>query len=259
MDFGRPLKCVHNQERVVHFVSKNVLIIGASGDIGIAISKQLAKEGHQLLLHYHANSAVMDQLWEELEEGQLLQIIQADLTNKAGIDKLLSALVFAVDAIVFANGRAEYGLFQDMSEQTMDEMLSLHVKAPWMITKHLLPPMIKKQSGKIIFITSIWGEHGASHEVLYSSVKGAQNSFVKALAKETASSGVSVHAISPGFIDTKMNTNLSQDERQEIYNTIPLKRPGSVSEVSEVVRLLLDSNVRYLNGQIIPVTGGWLV
>src|SRR5699024_11754947 len=83
-----------------------------------------------------------------------------------------------------------------------------HVRAPWIITQAFLPSMIKEKSGKIIFITSIWGDIGASNEVIYSSVKGAQNSFVRALAKEIGQSGDSVNAVSPGCIDTKMNKHL---------------------------------------------------
>src|SRR5699024_7108209 len=108
--------------------------------------------------------------------------IQANLNESAGINKLLTELVYPVDYIIFASGSALYGIFQETTENTMDEMLSLHVKAPWMITQHLLPSMIKERGGKIVFITSIWGSIGASYEVIYSAVKGAQNSFVKALA-----------------------------------------------------------------------------
>ena len=213
-------------------MAKNILIIGASGDIGIEIAKQVSNKGHQLILHYHANRKVLEKLSEKLKDEQLLQIIQADLSKQVGIEKLLAALVFPVDAIIFASGKATFGLFQDMKEEKMDEMLNLHVKALWMITKQLLPSMIKKQAGKIIMITSIWGEVGASNEVLYSTVKGAQNSFVKALSKETSSSGITVNAISPGFIETKMNAGLSLVEREEIFSTIPLKRPGKSLEVA---------------------------
>lgn len=238
---------------------KNVLVIGASGDIGAAITKRLAKEGCHLLLHYHSNRAVLDELWDEVEDEQILQVIQADLSNQEGINQLLNALVFGVDSIIFASGRAAFGLFQDMSDNYINEMLYLHVKAPLLITKQLLPGLIRNKSGHIIFITSIWGEIGASNEVLYSTVKGAQNSFVKALAKETAASGLSVNAISPGFIDTKMNALLSTEERSAIYQDIPLKRAGTPIEVANTVMYLLSATPGYLNGQIIQVSGGWTI
>lgn len=240
-------------------MGKNVLIIGASGDIGAAIARRIAREGHHLLLHYHTNRISIDKLGAELTEGQLLQLIQADLSNDEGVDKFLAALVFRVDVVIFAGGKATFGLFQDMSQDNMNVMLNLHVKAPWMITKQLLPSMIKRKSGKIILITSIWGEVGASYEVLYSTVKGAQNSFVKALSKEIASTGVAVSAVSPGFIETKMNASLTSDEVAEINRGISLKRSGVPSEVASAVHYLVHSKGSYLNGQIISVTGGWFV
>jgi len=238
-------------------MGKNVLIIGASGDIGIAIAERLAMEGHQLLLHYNQQKKVIDQLMVKLDHECILTTIQADLCGEIGIQKLLAELVYPVDYIVFASGPAYYGLFQETSEKTMDEMLSLHVKSPWMITRHLLPPMIQKKAGKIVFITSIWGDIGASHEVVYSAVKGAQNSFVKALAKEVAPSGISINAVSPGFIDTKMNRHLIKEEKETIISEIPMNRAGTASEIAHTVSFLLDNKSSYIQGEIIGVNGGW--
>ncbi len=238
---------------------KNVLVIGASGDIGAAITKRLAQEGYHLILHYYSNRAAIDALWNDETEQQILQLIQADLSNQEGIEQLLASLVFNVDSIIFASGRAAYGLFQEMDEGTINEMLYLHVKAPLLITKQILPELIRKNSGHIIFITSIWGEIGASNEVLYSTVKGAQNSFVKALAKEIGLTDICVNAISPGFIDTKMNALLSIEEKNAIYEKIPLKRAGTPHEIAETVIFSLDAASSYMNGQIIQISGGWMI
>src|SRR5690625_1301390 len=107
-------------------MGKNVLIIGASGDIGIAIAERLAMDGYQLLLHYNQQKKVIDQLMFKLDHECVLTTIQADLCGEIGIQKLLAELVYPVDYIVFASGSAYYGLFQETSEKTMDEMLSLH-------------------------------------------------------------------------------------------------------------------------------------
>lgn len=238
-------------------MGKNVLIIGASGDIGIAIAERLAMEGYQLLLHYNQQKKVIDRLRTTLEKECILAIMQADLGGQTGTQKLLEELVYPVDYIVFASGSAYYGIFQETPEKTMDEMLSLHVKSPWMITRHLLPSMIRKKTGKIVFITSIWGDVGASYEVLYSAVKGAQNSFVKALAKEVAPSGISINAVSPGFIDTKMNRHLIQEEKNAIISEIPMNRAGTTDEIAHTVSFLLDRNSSYIQGEIIGVNGGW--
>ncbi|PAV30065.1 3-ketoacyl-ACP reductase [Virgibacillus profundi] len=238
-------------------MGKNVLIIGASGDIGVAIASRLAEDGYQLLLHYNKNREMIDKFRNKINNDCVLTVIQADLRIETETKRLLTELVFPVDYIIFASGTAHFGLFQDTSEQIMDEMLALHVKAPWMITKHLLPSMIRQQFGKIVFITSIWGEQGASNEVIYSSVKGAQNSFVKALAKEVAPSGIAVNAVSPGFIETKMNNNLTNEEKKELYNEIPMNRAGKPSEVAGIVHFLLEDNSSYIQGEIINMTGGW--
>ncbi|GAB3066942.1 elongation factor P 5-aminopentanone reductase [Virgibacillus ainsalahensis] len=238
-------------------MGKNVLIIGASGEIGNAIAEHLAKEGYQLLLHYNKNRRMIDQLRAKTPEESVLSVMQADLRNETETKRFLTQLVFPIDHIIFASGTAQHGLFQDTKEETMDDMLMLHVKMPWLVTKHLLPSMIQKNAGKIIFITSIWGDVGASNEVVYSSVKGAQNTFVKALAKEVGPSGISVNAVSPGFIETKMNQHLSKEEKAEIISDIPMQRAGQSEEIAHVVKFLLDKKSNYIHGEILSVTGGW--
>ena len=238
-------------------MGRNVLIIGASGDIGVAIAEQLAMEDYQLILHYHKNKDSLERLKQRINEENILMEIGADLSSEIEVNKLLDQLIYPIDAIIFASGTAHYGLFQDLSVDEMNSMLALHVTAPLTITKKLLVPMIQKQAGKIIFITSIWGSIGASHEVIYSTVKGAQNSFVKSLAKEVAPSGIMVNGVSPGFIDTKMNHHLLEEEKQALISDIPVNRSGTPNDVAHTVRFLLDERSSYIQGEIIQVSGGW--
>lgn len=238
-------------------MGKNVLLIGASGDIGSAIARNLAAEGFQLLLHFNQNRRVLETVKQEIPPEAVLAEIQADLRDEQDVEKLLGQLVYTVDAAIFASGKASIGLFQDATESVMDEMIALHIKAPWKICNRLLPEMIKRKSGKIIIITSIWGDVGASNEVIYSSVKGSQNSFVKALAKETALSGVAVNAVSPGFINTKMNRQLLSEEKELITNEIPANRAGKPEEVANAVSYLMSDKSGYIHGEILNVNGGW--
>lgn len=233
---------------------KRVLLIGASGDIGLAIGEELLRKDYELILHYHLNKAAVAQL---AEHKNIVAVYQANLADMTSIKKFLAELDFRVDAVVFASGKAHFGLFQDTQAETLENMLTLHVKAPWLITQHILPNMIKQKDGRIIFISSIWGTVGASYEVLYSTVKGAQNSMAKALAKEVAPSGISVNAISPGFIDTKMNDFLTESEKQDIIADIPMNRAGTVEEVAHAVSFLMDEKAKYIQGEIIHITGGW--
>lgn len=240
-------------------MGKNVLIFGASGDIGSEIAVHLGNLGYSLVLHYHQNRDKINEIYERLENPtSILGYFQADLTKFTEITRCLDEIWYPVDAIIFASGHSYTGIFQEMPVKEMDDLLSVHVKAPWMICKHLLPQMIQRKSGHIIFITSIWGDYGASNEVVYSSVKGAQSSFVKALAKEVGPSGISVNGISPGFIETKMNKQFTKEERLNIYSEIPLNRGGFPSEIAFTVQFLLDKRSQYIQGEIIRINGAWI-
>lgn len=235
----------------------NILLIGASGDIGAAIACELDAAGYSLMLHYNQNAERMTELRRRLNPESILLELKADLRVEENVQALLAQLVFPVHHIVFASGAADYGLFQDVTYERMEEMLNLHVKSPWMITRHLLPSMVHNHTGNIIFITSIWGSTGASNEVIYSSVKGAQNSFVKALSREVGPSGIRVNAVSPGYIYTKMNAHLSDMESSLLAEEIPLGRPGKAEDVANAVAFLLDEKSSYIHGEILNVDGGW--
>ncbi|HLR65250.1 MAG TPA: SDR family oxidoreductase [Pseudogracilibacillus sp.] len=238
---------------------RNILVIGASGDIGKAIVKQMAEaDDHaSFILHYNQNKGAIHECVQSLRDDAVLQVIQADLTTQEGAASLIEQIHFPVHAVIFVSGMAYHGLFQEMEEDVMDKMMHLHVKAPWLITQHVLGHMIKEQAGKIIFITSIWGSTGASNEVIYSAVKGAQNSFVKALGKELAPNGIRVNAVSPGFIETKMNDTIEDEDKKQIMTDIPAQRAGLPEEVAHAVQFLLDDRSNYIVGEIIQVSGGW--
>ncbi|GAB2548233.1 elongation factor P 5-aminopentanone reductase [Gracilibacillus alcaliphilus] len=238
-------------------MEKKILITGASGEIGQAIAKDLAKAGHSLVLHYHKNQTDMDRLTKQIPADQCLQVIQADLSTPEGLQQFLSVCPPDIDYYIHTSGQSVVGLFQDMPDQQMDELLHLHIKAPWRITQHLIPSMIRQQSGRIVVISSIWGEVGASCEVAYSTVKGAQNTFVKALAKELGPSQIYVNGVSPGLIDTKMNQHLDQQERDALIEEIALQRIGLPEDVARAVCFLCEEQTRYIQGELIKVDGGW--
>ncbi|MBM7552684.1 elongation factor P 5-aminopentanone reductase [Thalassobacillus pellis] len=238
-------------------MTANVLVIGASGDIGKAIVRQLIKDGKRVLLQYFHNRKAVNDLQTEISNEQWLGAIQADLTTSAGITGFIGELFIQIDAVVFAGGASVYGLFQDMDEEVMDRLYHLHVKTPWLVTRHLLPGMIQRKGGHILVISSVWGSVGASMEVLYSSVKGAQDSFVKALAKEAATSNVSVNGIGPGYIETKMNNIFNEEEKAAIIESIPSGRPGLPEEIAALASFLMSEKASYIRGEIIKIDGAW--
>ncbi|WP_350308631.1 elongation factor P 5-aminopentanone reductase [Gracilibacillus phocaeensis] len=238
-------------------IKKTTLITGASGDIGKEIALQLASEGHQLWLHYHQNHAAIEKLKQQLTAEQVLGIIQADLSTPVGLDTFVQECPENISHYIHTSGQSYVGLFQDMSDAQMDQMLQLHVKAPWKIAQQLIPSMIQAKHGRIVLISSIWGEIGASCEVAYSSVKGAQNSFVKALAKELGPSQIYVNGVCPGLINTKMNHHLTEKDKQTLQEEIPLQRTGLPQDVAGAVGFLCQESTRYIQGEQIRVDGGW--
>ncbi|MDQ0217009.1 SDR family oxidoreductase [Peribacillus cavernae] len=233
------------------------LITGASGGIGRAIALKLAQEKYSLYLHYNRNEKAIDQLLSELSPFDIELIpIQADLGEKDGYKKL-SENIFSLAAIVLNSGNSYYGLITDMDEAIVDQMVQLHVTSPFLLTKELLPKLKFQENSAIVAVTSIWGETGASFEVLYSMVKGGQNAFIKALSKELSLSGIRVNGVSPGAISTVMLESFSEDELELIKADIPMGRVGVPEEVADAVAYLLSDKASYITGQILGVNGGW--
>ncbi|QOY34537.1 elongation factor P 5-aminopentanone reductase [Anaerobacillus isosaccharinicus] len=235
---------------------KYALITGASGGIGREIAIALAKEGYCLYLHYHTNEQSIDDLREHLASTQTWKI-KANLAAKTGVSKILEAIPTSIDVLVLNSGNSYVGLMTDMEDTQVEEMIQLHLTSPFLLTKALLPLMVQKKAGNIVAVSSIWGVTGASCEVLYSTLKGGLNTFVKALAKEVAPSGIRVNGVAPGAIATKMMGNFSDDEIESLCDEIPMGRLGEPKEVAALIAFLISNQAPYLNGQIININGAW--
>lgn len=236
---------------------KRCLIIGASGAIGRATTVKLVEKGWSVGVHYFSNANGINQLKTKTPIDQWLGEYQGDLSSGEGIQAFLYDLNDDWDAVVFCGGQAWTGLFQDMSVSEMNQLYSVHVQATWRITQKVLPGMITQKKGHIVIVSSIFGEEGASTEVVYSSVKGAQLSFVKGLAKEVAPSGIHVNAVTPGWIESDMNAHLTEEDAHLLAEDIPIGRAGQPEEVASVIRFLLSEEASYITGETIKVNGGW--
>ncbi|MFC7392609.1 elongation factor P 5-aminopentanone reductase [Scopulibacillus cellulosilyticus] len=236
------------------------LITGASGGIGQAASKRLADDGYSLYLHYNEGRENIDTLVNELSykyPDQQFTAVQADLTTKSGVKLLIEQIADPVDCVVYNSGKSLISLITEVPESDLDSFIQLHMASPFQLIQHLLPDMISNRHGKIIFVTSIWGLTGSSMEVLYSMVKGGQNSFVKALAKEVAPSGISVNAVAPGAVDTKMMGDFSEEEIEYIKQGIPMGRLGRPEEIADLIGYLASTKSDYINGQVVSINGAW--
>ena len=144
----------------------------------------------------------------------------------------------------------------DMSYQEWREVIDTNLNACFLTCRYAVPEMVRRQSGKIINISSVWGNVGASMEVAYSASKGGLNAFTRALAKELGPSNIQVNAIACGVIDTEMNSCFDEAEMEALIQEIPADRMGRPDEVAELVKMLCTGNA-YLTGQIITLDGGW--
>lgn len=240
-------------------MKKFVLITGASGGIGRAIAIKLAAEGYSLYLHYHQNEVAIQELLTQLKEfpGEFIPI-QANLAEPDGY-KQVTSNIFAIDAIIHNSGTSHYGLLVDLDEYDLDQLMTLHLRAPMLLTKELLPKMLTKRAGNIVVVSSIWGQTGAACEVAYSTVKGGQLAFVKALSKEVALNGIRVNAVAPGAIQTDMLQHFNENELEMIKADIPVGRLGTPENVSEAISFLLSEKAVYITGQTLSINGGWYI
>lgn len=237
-------------------MKKFALVMGASGEIGESISRTLAASGWSLYLHWNANppSELASSLREAHPQLEFMQV-HADF-SESGAAEHLAKQIFDVSCIVIANGHALTKLLVDTDDSEMEKLWRVHVQNPVSAIRLLSPVFQRHPRSYIIFISSIWGEKGASMETIYSSVKGAQLAFVKAYAKEMAYSGTRVNAVAPGFIMTKMNGALSHEELEFVRDDIPLGI-GSTQDVAFAVDFLASGKADYITGQTLNVNGGW--
>ncbi|PEZ05455.1 3-ketoacyl-ACP reductase [Bacillus sp. AFS018417] len=235
-------------------MKKYALVTGGSGGIGSAVVRRLVKDGYTVYVHYNRSEKKILELQLELEG---IIPVQANLSEVDSAERLWSQIHHQIDTVVYAAGKSIFGLTTDITDKQLNEMVELQVKNVYKLISFVLPSMIRNRSGNIVIISSIWGQIGASCEVLYSMVKGAQNSYVKALAKEVALSGVRVNAVAPGAIETEMLREFSDEEKQDIAEEIPLGRLGMAEEVANTVAFIVSPQASYITGQIIGVNGGW--
>lgn len=243
-------------------LNKTVLITGASGEIGSAIALMLAKNNYNLILQYNENQENINRIKEEsLEFNINVNVIQADLAQETGLNKLFSeinSLHLRPTILINNAGISAYGLIQDVSYNDYLKVVNTNLTSTFFCSQQVLTYMLKERFGRIINISSVWGNVGAANEVLYSTTKGAINTFTKALAKELAPSGITVNAIAPGIVMSKMMANFSEDEINALLMEMPMNRFAMPEEIAQAVLYLIDPSSSYVTGQILTIDGGWI-
>lgn len=240
-------------------MNKTVLVTGSSRGIGRAISLEFAKRGYRICINSNKSKL-------ELEETRLslskitpsVMAISGDVSDYDFCKDMVSKIdekFGGVDVLINNAAISHIGLFSELTRENWDLIINTNLNSVFNLSSLVIPYMLKNKSGKILNISSIWGCVGASMEVAYSTSKGAVNTFTKALAKELAPSNIQVNAIACGFIDTEMNSTLSDEDTKLFISEIPSLRAGTVEEVAKLAYFISNDNT-YLTGQIIPLDGG---
>ena len=235
-------------------MNRVVLVTGGSRGIGMEICRKFIELGDKVILNYRNSYENALKLKEDL--GDNLTLVKADVGNRDEVKVMIEFVLSQfnkIDVLVNNAGISQIKPFADVTDEDWDEVMRVNLDGVYNCTKSVISSMIHEKSGKIINISSIWGEVGASCEVAYSTAKAGVIGFTKALAKEMALSGINVNCVAPGIIDTEMNKQFDLDELKE---EVPMNKIGTPKDVAETVIFLASDAAKYITGQIISVNGG---
>lgn len=241
-------------------MNKCALITGASGGIGSEIALRLARDGFEIAACYNSDEKGIKELEEKLlQTGVRFRIYKADVSDYNTIKNVFAdATVFfgGVSVLVNNAGIAQQKLFTDITQEDFDRITAVNFKGVFNCCQCAVPFMVNQKRGKIINISSMWGVCGASCETVYSATKAAVIGLSKALARELAPSNIQVNCVAPGAIDTKMNDNLSEEDKSAFAQEIPMGRFGKASEIAGIVSFLASEDSDYVTAQVITADGG---
>lgn len=241
--------------------NKYVIITGASRGIGNAIAEKFASHGYNLILTCNNNIELLNKLCGQLEKkySVLCYGYKCDGGSSESVTSLfdnIKKLIPDIDIVINNAGISHMGLLQDMSNEQWENVITSNLNSVFYMCRSIIPHFVHNKYGRIINISSVWGEQGASCEAAYSASKAGINGLTKALAKELAPSSIQVNAIAFGAIDTEMNSFLSDNEKKVLEEEIPFGRMATPQEAASFVYQLAHSEP-YLTGQIISFNGGW--
>ena len=245
-------------------MNQTVLITGASGGIGQATALVFWQKGYKVVLHYHTHGETLQTLCRDMNSTRPSSAIalSADITSRSQVNALFDRAekeFGSVNVLVNNAGIAQQKLFTELSDSDWDRMFNTNVKGMFYCCQRAVPQMIRQKRGKIVNISSMWGQVGASCEVHYSAAKGAVIAFTKALAKELGPSGIQVNCVAPGVIDTPMNGHLSPDVMKALRDETPLGTIGTPQDVAECILFLSSPLSDFITGQVLAPNGGIVI
>lgn len=240
-----------------------VLVTGGARGIGADICRKLALKGFSVAICYNNSEKDALELKQDLIAlGVDADVFKADVSNPADVRKLFSNVenrFGSLYALVNNAGIAEQALFTDITDDMWQKMISVNLSGAFYCSREAVKQMLKNKEGKIVNVTSMWGEVGAAMEVHYSASKAGLIGLTKALAKEVGLSGITVNAVSPGVIKTDMLADFSSQELDLLKDETPLNKIGEPTDVANAVAFLLSGSADFITGQVLGVNGGFVI
>ena len=240
-----------------------VLITGASRGIGLATARLFAAKGHPVVLNYNKSRESAFAAARAINAaGGIAMAIQADVSDRAQVEAMFAEIesqLGGVDILVNNAAVARQSLFTDISPEEWRNTFAVNVDGMFHCSQLALPHMLRRHKGCIVNLSSMWGQVGASCEVLYSATKAAVIGLTKALAQEVGPGGVRVNCVAPGVIDTEMNAHLSAEDMDTLKNDTPLMRLGTPEDIANAICFLASDSASFITGQVLSPNGGYVI